>query len=332
MSVPFQAKDAQDLSAQVANDAVAFLDTYGATSSVKQARDSRIFLEKLQREADDDLAATQQRLVELQEQNRILAPDEKAREVSGQVTALTEAHNQALVQVRDGESSLEAVRKRLPVQAALRVEREVTARNPMIVKLEGELLDLEAQAQTLLAGGALPTHPDVAALQDAIKAKRAQLSQVAADVQEQVSRGTNPVRDALTGKLVEQEVALAGARSREQVLKDQLAVARVEMAELPPIMREYADLTRQAQTQGELAASIAKRVKNARIEEQREDSGRFQMLDPAEPPLHKAGPSTVRSMAIAFLVLLVILGLANAYQLGWISLEDDTQPNGSANH
>lgn len=325
--VPFRTDEARDLSAKVANEAVAFLDTYTTTSSVGQARDTLAFVEKRRQTAAAALARTEERLRKLQQRHRFLSPESTITERSAEVTSLQEAHQEATVQVRDSSAALRAVRARLPAETTLRVESQVTSRNPMIVKLESELLDLQSRLDEYRASGATVSHPEVAELQEAVAARQARLKGLTREVQDGLTRGVNPVRDALASRLVELQVTLAGARGREQVLSGQLDRAHRRIASLPPVMQDYARLTRQAQLQSDLLATLVKRLEMARIEERRESSGRFQVLDAAEPPLHKSGPSTVRAALATFLGLLVLLSLANAYRLGWISLEEAPPPD-----
>jgi len=324
--VAFKTPEAQTMSAEMANDIVAFLDSYTTDTSIQQARKTRVFVEKRTQKVEAELAQTEARLLALQRQYSLLSPETKAAQLAEEIKALTEVEAQSRVLEQNSAESVRVLRGQLPREATTRIEQTVTARNPLIEKLEGELLDLRARLESEVAGGKLLNHPDLVGLQKDISGKQAQLRQVSHDVQGLVTRGVNPVHDALSGKLVEQMVLWAGSRAGARIAGSRLARAESRMQALPPVAQEYVHLQRQAQTQGELLAALQKRLEMARIEEQRENSGKFQVLDAAEPPLRKSGPSSTKAALAAFVGLLFLLGIGRAYRLGWIALEERESP------
>ncbi len=324
--VAFKPNEAQTMSATMANDIVAFLDDYTTETSIQQARKTRVFVEKRTRTVESDLARAEARLLALQRQYRLLSPETKAEQLAEEIKTLTDAEAQSRVLEQNAAESVRLLRGQLPREATTRIEQTVTARNPLIERLEGELLDLQAKLQTEVAGGKLTTHPDLVALRKEMDGKEAQLQRVSHDVQDMVTRGINPVHDALSGKLVDQMVTLAGARAGARIAGSRLARAESRMQDLPPVAQEYVHLKRQVEMQGDLLSTLQKRLEMARIEEQRENSGKFQVLDPAEPPLRKSGPSSTKAALAVFVGLLFLLGIGRAYRLGWIALEDREPP------
>lgn len=324
--VAFRPDEASKTCAEMANAIVAFLDRYSTETSIDQARKAREFVEKRTRTAERDLARTEARLLTLQREYRLLSPEARAAELSDAVKTLAQLEAQARVQASNSGEALRLLRKQLPREAAMKIEQTVTQRNPLIVQLEGELLGLQGQLDGQVAGGKLPTHPDVIALREAVQAKQAQLRGVTREIQETVTRGINPTREALAAKIVEQMVLQVGADAGARIAGEQLAQTEAEIRNLPPVAREYIHLERQAQLQGDLLGALQKRLEMARLEEQRESSGKFQVLDEAEPPLRKTGPSSAKAALEAFVGLLCLLTVGRAYRLGWIALAEAETP------
>jgi len=324
--VPYRPEEARKISADLANEVVNFLDRFTTESSIQQARKARDFVEKRTKTAEADLARTESRLLALQRQYRILTPEAKVEELSDEVKTLTELEAQARVQASNSAESLRVLRRQLPREATTRIEQTVTARNPLILQIETELIGLQARLQDETAGGKLETHPDIVTLRQAVQAKQAQLRSVTREVQETVTRGMNPVHEELAVQMVGQVVQLAGAEAGAQLAATRVAQAEARMSNLPPVARDYIHLERQAQLQGDLLGALQKRLEIARLEEQRENSGKFQVLDAAEPPLRKTGPSTSKAALVAFVGLLFVLGLGRAMRLGWIALAEAEAP------
>ena len=322
--VPFTPQEAREMSAAMANDALEFLDTYTAESSVSQARSTREFLERREQSTLHDLAEAEQQLLLLQRRHSFLTPDAQVDVLSARMKAATQAVQEVQGELRASQGTLQAVRTELPAETAMRIERAVSARNPTIVTIEQDLMSLQSRLQAELASGKLVSHPDVTELQEAVREKQSQLAGLAQTVQQEIVRGVNPVHDALVQKRVEAEIAVAAARARDGMARAELSTVQAQIQDLPPVTRDYMDLSRQVQMQAELLDTIVRRLELARIEEQRTGSGKFQVLDRAEPPLRKSAPSTTRSAILVFILLFVVLSLARGYRSGLFSPPEDT--------
>jgi uncharacterized protein involved in exopolysaccharide biosynthesis len=268
------------------------------------------------RDGEKELEETEDRLEELQTGYRLIDPDSKAGQLIHQTEATSQAWAEATALVEGLGHSLETARAQLAHEDAMRIAQEVTARNPVIAKLEEELANLETELARDLEAGKSRLHPDVEQTEAAINSIKRQLGEVEKEVRQQVLHQTNPTYDTLMSKVIGLEVELAGSRARKATYSAQLAEVEAEIAQLPPVIREYVGLSRQRQLQAELLRTLATRLELAAIEEQRESSGKFQVLDRAVPPLRKSGPSSMRSAGVAFVLLFVALSMICAYQRG----------------
>lgn len=317
----FGTEEAKNLCADLANDYVDALDTYVTETSVQQARETRQFIAQRLKDVEEGLEQTEDRLEELQTGYGLIDPDSKAGQLIHQTEAMNQAWAEATALVEGLDHSLHSARAQLAHEDAMRIAQEVTARNPVIAKLEEKLANLETELAAEREAGKSRLHPDVEQMEAAIGSIERQLEDVQGEVRQQVSRQTNPTYDALMSKTIGLEVELAGTRARKATYQAQLHEVEAKLAELPPVMREYVRLSRQRQLQAELLTTLATRLELAAIEEQRESSGRFEVLDAAVPPLRKSGPSSVRSAGVTFVLLVTALGLIWGYRRGIFASE-----------
>jgi len=308
--------EARRLCAELANEYAVALDKYATEVSVGAARQTRQFIEKRQRQLEQDLAHTEDRLEALQTTHTLIEPQNKAVELVELTKEAARSYASAAAECEELAHSLQAARGRLAEEDAMRIAEEVTARNPVIAALEEKLAELRVQLATELESGKAPSHPDLLDLQAAIDSTEHQLDELAEEVRQQVSRHANPAYDAIMSKVVALEVALSGVQARKAMHHAQLAQAREQIVGFPPVVREYVTLARERQLQSELLTTLARRLELAAIEEQRESTARLDVLDAAVPPRAKSGPSSVRSAELTFAVVAIVLSLAVAHRRG----------------
>ena len=313
---PFTTDEAKQVCAQWANDYVAILDEYLTTANVKSARDTRLFIEERLTEVQAGIGETEDRLQELQTQYLLMEPDSKAKELIGAAQDATMEHARTVRQAQEVAKSLSTSRSRLQREDAERISQEITQRNPVIVSLEQRLAGLREDLATQMGDGKSSQHPDVVAVQSGISDVERQLELVTRDVLQQVTRQPNPLHDSLLQDVTRLEVQLAGTHARQEKLSQQMDEADNALRELPPVVREYVHMNRKRQIQTETLTALARQLETANIEEQRESSDSFQVLDEAVPPERKSGPSTVKNAALTFLAIAFLLGFGWAYRHG----------------
>jgi uncharacterized protein involved in exopolysaccharide biosynthesis len=313
---PFTTDEAKQKCAELGNDYIAKLDEYMTTANVQSARDTRLFIEERLTEVQANLNETEDLLEELQTQYLLMEPDSKAKELISAAQDVNIEHARTARQAQELANSLSTSRSRLQREDAERISQEITQRNPMIVSLEERLARLQAELSTHLAEGKSSRHPDVVVAEAEIGDVKQQLSQVNEEVLQQIARQPNPLRDTLLEDVTLLEVQLAGIRARQNKLRQQMEEADSALRELPPIVREYVHMDRKRRIQAETLTSLTRQLELASIEEQRESSATFQVLDEAVPPERKSGPSTVRNAAITFVLLVILLSLMLAWRTG----------------
>ncbi|MEN6548891.1 MAG: hypothetical protein ABFE07_22840, partial [Armatimonadia bacterium] len=105
-------------------------------------------------------------------------------------------------------------------------------------------------------------------------------------------------------------------KARQTQIAENIAKSESQLRDLPPVAREYVNLSRTQKIQSETIGELAKQLQLAEIEVQRNSSESFSVLDPAVAPEEKSGPSSVKSAAMTFVLLVVLLTLGWAYRHG----------------
>jgi len=321
----FTTEEAKRLCADLANELAAALDQYSTQVSVTTARETREFVARRKVEVEKELGATEKRLQELQIRHRFLDPEQKAGALLDQTKTVVTAYAQAQAQIASLEAAVGSGRRKLSKEEVMRVMAEVKEHNPVLLTLEDKLAQMRLELAMARAEGKSPEHPEVLSLQSAIKEAEAQEHSVTGQILSQCTRQANPIHDEILTKMVGNEVMLAGAQAEKKVLAAQLSKALAEESDLPPVVRQYVQLKRRWSLQTELVMTLAKRLELAQIEEERQRSGSFSVLDEAVAPLRKSGPSSSKSALATFILLNVVLGLAWGCRRGWLIIHEEAE-------
>ena len=314
--VPLTTGQAGRLAADMANEYVANLDAYLTQSDRGAASENREFVEKRIDEVSAQLSDIEDRLEILQTEYALIEPASKSEHLMGRMNAVAQAHTAAKADARDLSNALGVARSQLEQQDLTRIEQEITTRNPLITSLGQKLAEQKVEMAELRGAGLTAAHPDVVALQAAIDKTETELDGLAEQVRSTISRQVNPAYDALLGDVVKYEVQSAGARAREAVYQAEQNQIDGQLADLPPVAREYMQLSRDQQIKSELLALLSKNLEFAAMQEKVVSSSQFEVLDVAEPPTRKSAPSTVRITATAFAALLAASLLLVAWRRG----------------
>lgn len=297
--------EARELCAEICNNYVEALRAYLDTVH----RENTDFIRVRRDEVAADLAGLERQLEEFQTRNGTVDPSRNAQALYEQAKQLTQSQAEAQAQQASIKKSLQVSRSLLASEDAMRVDRETTARNPLIVTLSQKLADAEMALAVARASGKKSNHPEIVELEDTIASTGAQLDKVQADIRTQIDRGANPSYDALVSKVTTGEVGLAGSTASAQRYAEGLKRVQNQIGSLPPLIREYTQLSLQRDLKAELVASLSKQLELATIEVKMKATDKVQVLDLAEPPRHKSGPSSARAAIVAFLLTGMLLGL-----------------------
>lgn len=313
---PFTHEEAKQLCAQLANGYVASLNDYLLGVNIKNAQANQQFIEERLKEVRASLAQTEDRLQRMRAQYLFLEPANKYQVLADTASTARKEYAAGEVRIRQLASSLASSRTRLSREEVNRITSQVQQRNPNFAAIEQELTALQTQYQTELAMGKSPQHPDVVVIQSAIEETKQQRSQLTQQVLQQVTVQANPLYDKLLLDVVTAEVQLAGEQARQRQLGQQVRQAENDLRTLPPVAREYASIQEKYKLQTEMLASLSRQLELANIEVNRDSVSSFDILDEAEPPERKSGPSTVISTILAFFVLFILLSLGWAARHG----------------
>ncbi|MGE5531820.1 MAG: GumC family protein [Bacteroidota bacterium] len=304
--------EAREYSAEICNHYVEALRSY----LDKVHRENTDFIRVRRDEVGGELEHLETRLEEFQTRNGTVDPSKNAQALYEQARQLMQSKAEAEAQQASVAKSLKVSRSLLGSEDAMRVDTETTARNPLITSLSQKLADAEMALSVARASGKKSNHPEVIELQDTIASTSAQLNKVKTDIRTQIQRGANPSYDALVAKVTGAEVSLAGTTASAQRYSAALSQVQGQISSLPPLIREYTQLSLERDLKAELVASLTKQLELATIEEKMKATDKVQVLDMAEAPRHKSGPSTVRSAAMAFLLTGMLLGLYSLRRSG----------------
>jgi uncharacterized protein involved in exopolysaccharide biosynthesis len=312
---------APQLVADMANEYVAALDDWVKTSHVSDAKQTSDFLEKRQGEVAQQLSGTEDRLEKLQIKYQLLDPESRAAALVDASKAATEAYVAAQADAESAAHALTLAQPKLSHTTVMRITQEVTQRNPVLEPLEQQIGETQASLALDLESGKAPTHPDVLTKQATLASLQAQVAGIRDQVKAGETVASNPLYDALVGRVVDLQVALVGAKARESRYGLTLHEMEGQLRDLPPVAREYALLARQRQLQADLLVALAKQAQESDLEAQIQSSGTFDVLDPGRAPEKKSGPSTAVNAAITFILLALAQVLLVAKRRGVFSLE-----------
>jgi uncharacterized protein involved in exopolysaccharide biosynthesis len=310
VSLTLNHEEARSLCAALANDYLGELQQYVTETSVAEARKRREFIQSAQHHVVGNLDQAQGGIERLQRQHALLDPEAKATLTADRIKALEQGYAEAGAKVDETQSSLSKAQGQLGRVDSMRIASVVEMRNPIIGSLEQKLADLRVELATQTAQGKTPQHRDVAQLLTAIASTESQLAQIKQEVHKEIAQSANPTYEKIAGEVVDLRVALAGARARRSRTGAQLAGARAEMADLPPVARKYAALKQDRDIQFQALAALKQSLAVALVQEQQSQRvGEFLVLDHAVPPPDLYRPPVLFSMILTAAALLAVFGL-----------------------
>jgi len=320
LSSPLTPEEAQQLCATLANGYLTELEEYVTETNLRQARQTREFLEASEQETEAQLQRVEQGLQTLQSEHSLLDPQGKVTELLERLKAVEPAYAQAAAHVEEALKVREAAQAQLDELTAMQISQEIMARNPVITTLEQELAQLQIDLKTEQTIGKSDQHPDIIKLNAEIAGTKQQLQGVQQEIVQQVSRQIDPAYDAVATKVVELETEIVGAKARKALYAQLRDVVRTELAELPAIARKYAFLKREQSQQAQLLAPLGRGLGLVALVERYSRVSRFIRLDTAVPPQWPTSAAVIFSVIIGFVVLLIAGGALIAYRRGLLGL------------
>jgi len=320
LSSPLTPEEAQQLCATLANGYLTELEEYVTETNLRQARQTREFLEASEQETEAQLQRIEQEIQTLQSQHSLLDPQGKVTELLERLKAIEPAYAQAAAHMEEASKVQEAAQAQLDELTAMQVSQEIMARNPVITTLEQKLAQLQIDLKTEQTIGKSNQHPDIIKLNAEIAGTKQQLQEVKQEIVQQVSRQIDPAYDAVATKVVELETEIVGAKARKALYAQLRDAVRTELAELPAIARKYAFLKREQSQQAQLLDPLGRGLGLVALVEKYSRVSRFIRLDTAVPPQWPTSAAVIFSVIIGFVVLLITGGVLIAYRRGLLGL------------
>src|SRR5262249_16247747 len=188
---------------------------------------------------------------------------------------------------QDLDSAEEALKEFEQTYTIIALDAQTKATVEATAAIEGQIRAREVQLgvhQRLLTGA----RREVYLLEEELQAWRAQLARLQHGVP-----SPRPVSDHQA--------------SNHQAVEDQ---AWLSIDQAPDIKLRYARLQREAQVQNKLYALLAQQLEQAKIDEARDETTAFQVIDRAIPPERKFGPKRTLIVLLATVAsLFVVVGL-----------------------
>ncbi len=320
LSSPLTPEDAQQLCAVLANGYLTELEKYVTETNLRQARETREFLEASEQETEAQLQSIEQCLQTLQAEHSFLDPQDKVTELLERLKSIEPAYAEAAAHVAEASRVRDAARSQLDELTAMQISQEIMARNPVITTLEQKLAQLHIDLKTEQTLGKSDQHPDIVKLKGKIDGTQQQLQETKQEIIQQVSRQIDPAYAAVAATAVELETEIVGAKARKEQYAQLRQAVRTKLAELPAVAREYAFLKREQSQQAQLLDPLGRGLGLVALVEKYSRASRFVRLDTAVPPQRPTSASAIFSVIIGFVVLLTAGGVLIAYRRGLLGL------------
>src|SRR5690606_25569236 len=304
---------------------------YNRDLSRARVRASREFLSDVTERFQTDLEGAEEELTAFLDREKVVAPEEEARQLIEQVTLLQQLQYQTQYELGIAQAELKAMEQKveqiLPELAAkitsgddvmidrliqqiaelnLRIEQKY-ARNPKL--REDPSQDTELQRNLT----------EIKALEAELQQRAERLVQNAAtSAGVAIARGPggSPSGERLTAlqelrrSIMEKQVQMSGLQARLDVVNDQLNAAKVELGRIPGKEIILNRLERSLTTREQLYMTLVEKLQEARIAEQSE-LGYVDIIDEAFVPQERVRPrKTLNLLLGGILGIMMGIGLA----------------------
>ncbi|HEX2999511.1 MAG TPA: GNVR domain-containing protein [Armatimonadota bacterium] len=290
------------LAADIANTFVRVLQNSRQIDESSDARRHLHFVETQLLHTKEELKQAEDALRGFQQHNQLVTVDADTEETVKRMAQLESDLASTRIGLHETRERLHALQPRLVEQARTEGAPSISDTGE-VEDLRSKLADKES---ALMAARTAYTdaHPEVMGLRADIAALRAQLKQQMEKSVSAASRGAMP-------GLIDLEVASVAGDARETALNQELARLRGEMKKLPGTALAFTRLSREVKVKDAIYEMLLQEYYKAKISAA-QSAPPLQVLDPAEPPLHKSGPRAKLNTILA-LILGLVFGCALAF-------------------
>ncbi len=306
---------------------------YNQASSRSRMTASREFLDDVTGRFSEQLQTAENDLTAFLNQERIVEPDEEARQLLEQVTNLQQLQYQTQLQLGMAQAELRGLEEQVE-RITPGLARQISSGDDLIIdKLKDEIARLQVEQQRLYAtnpelrrGGAKPDQ--LIRIEQQISALTQQLddrveSLVANAITSGIVGSPNPGAGSASGvagrlqplqeyrtEVTQKNIEVSGLQARLDIVNEELEKYKQQLAEIPSKAIVLKRLERDQQAQEQLYLTLLEKMQEARIAEQSE-LGYVEIIDHAFAPRKPVRPRVPLSLLLGALLGLGLgVGLA----------------------
>ncbi len=263
----------------------------------------------------DQLARSEQKLLEVQGRTGLFAPEEQQRLLVARLARLEDERLQAEASLRSAEAEVKALRARLAAASPTQVTGRTTgARNEAADGMRVQLYNLQLKEQELLSRHPAE-HPEVRQLRRQVAAARALLEKEERD-REQVTVGPSREYEELRLELARKEPAAEALKAKAESLRGQLDKAIAGVKALNEDRMRFDDLKREAEMQSARYRKYADALEQAQIDRALQ-AERISNVSIVEPATFDAVP--VRPRRLLYLAAGLLLAVLASLGAAWLA-------------
>lgn len=298
---------AAQLAADIANALVEELREFLDSADYMRANQRTRFLEEQAKQAEADMLAAQDALVQYAVSHGLISPDSQVGEAVRAVSALQSRVADLRMQIEGAREREEKALAQLSSQERLIVTGISEQRNPAIDEIQGRIRELQRQiAQMMEVEGKSERHPDVERARVELEAARQQLEDAISEEMRvsREERGPSPAYNTALSAALQAQLDRAALEAQLASALKARQAAIGELQTLPSNAAEYSYLEGQLKLRTSIYEQIAKQYETSRVSAA-SAMPKFTVLDAAIPPRRPNGPSTRQNVLLA-----VMAGLA----------------------
>jgi tyrosine-protein kinase Etk/Wzc len=276
----------------------------------QQSQDDLDYLQGQLLEAKKEQEAARAALQKFQEENRVILPEDEARQKLALYNNVLQSADQAALAVADAETrrrKLEEEVKKIPQTKDL---SDAIAINPVWMQLTQTLASLNLSLANELRVHT-PEYPLVKNIEMQIEETKKQLKETQEKIISITNHGTNSVYDDMYVRWANARVEELAARSRASAMGAVLQKYSAELERFPANQANYLKYSIEARSKDSLVQAMETQIAEAKLKvNQARNRSTIQVIDP--PKAVKVPSRAVLSIVLAF-VLSTILGMGLAF-------------------
>ena len=269
-----------------------------AELSHEESATTRKFLENRVVSAKSELSQAEDKLKAYQVAHKIYSTDDQMKGLADQITTLDKAKAQNQLDLETAQAALSSINGQLAGAGAS------IADSPAIQQYKASLVQLET-TKAGYTGKYTDEHPKMQEVNKQIAETKANLDKEIAAIIAQQAPSSNTVQQKLLADKFANEAAIAVANGRNSAIATLEAQNDQSISKLPEAQQGYIRVKRDADVAQEIYVMLSKRLEEAKVAEVMVPN-EVQVIDEATLPEHPIAPKKARTLALAFVLGLVM--------------------------